>query len=261
MMFPIQFVNNHGALEGSLGNFRGARITIQKMYRLGFSCCILPFLNNYILECNPCSVFTDRICLCCKTLTQELPLPGLCLGHAVSSVSSPFTQVPLSISSHLGCETSFGMDLAGELLQLIPLPLTLAINWSKRIGRLPLQNAERINSLFLCYLPFQTCLLVLNFPFLLRKLEVVQRVLPSLLVSYLPSRFYSMPQPRSLAPVSIANIHWRCQFFNLGVVVSHCFIVCLFFAFFLTSQGSCGRRGSAGKGVKNPQEKKDHFHF
>lgn len=59
------------------------------MYRLGFSCCILPFLNNYILECNPCSVFIDRICLCCETLTQELPVPGLCLGDAISSASSP----------------------------------------------------------------------------------------------------------------------------------------------------------------------------
>lgn len=60
------------------------------MYRLGFSCCILPFLNNYILECNPCSVFIDRICLCCETITQELPVPGLCLGSAVSSTSPAF---------------------------------------------------------------------------------------------------------------------------------------------------------------------------
>lgn len=58
------------------------------------SCCILPFLNNYILECNLCSVFIDRICLCCKTLTQELPVPGLCLGDCVSSTSLDYIPNP-----------------------------------------------------------------------------------------------------------------------------------------------------------------------
>lgn len=94
----------------------GGKNHYSKMYRLGFSCCILPFLNDYILECNPCSVFIDRICLCCKTLTQELPVPGLCLGYAVSYISPAFfIPSPTHHCSDLGCETNFGMDLASEL--------------------------------------------------------------------------------------------------------------------------------------------------
>lgn len=141
------------------------------MYRLGFSCCILPFLNNYILECNPCSVFIDRICLCCETLTQELPVPGLCLGDAVSS-ASPYPlpslcQIPLSISSDIVCETSFGMVLASELVLtwLVPFLVTLVISRLKKCGKFRPQSTVRANSLLvLCYLPFQTCSSAFNPP-------------------------------------------------------------------------------------------------
>lgn len=101
------------------------------MYRLGFSCCILPFLNNYILECNPCSVFIDRICLCCETLTQELPVPGLCLGDAISSTSPAFF-IP-NPTQHIfrpSLWDQLGIILVGKLLLpwLVPFLVTLIIN-------------------------------------------------------------------------------------------------------------------------------------
>lgn len=100
-----------------------ARITVLKMYRLRFSCCILPFLNIFWNVTR--SVFNDRICLCCKnTLTQVLPVPGLCLGDCISFTLLRLYPKSHSVSSDLGCETNFGMNLASDLLPcLIPFQI------------------------------------------------------------------------------------------------------------------------------------------
>lgn len=127
------------------------------------------------------------------------------------------------------------MVLASELLLpwLVPFLVNLVIDRLKRVEKFPLQIAVGTNSLLVL------CLFIQHSTFpplrLLKKLEVGNEC-PSAFHypshSSLPSRFYSMPQPRSPAPVFPANnCPWRCQYFNPGIAVSHYFLACLVLIF------------------------------